>query len=457
MLRHQVITLLAVVLLAVGLIYGLTHLFALRFEHGDIYPPYSTLRADPLGAKALFDSIDALPEIEATRNYRPLPKLRPPHPVTLIYAGVPSDAQWGKEELQVFDTLVAGGTRAVFTFLPENQRREPISPTRNEKIARNKQRDDKAEQKTPSSDEKTKPKLENDSGDAAPTPAAKPEEKKAAAKKPKDADDLEAEYRVAFREAAKSWGFEFAVAEAEKTAKPKKTNDGAASAEQAVIQDPKTDLETSIHWHSALYFKNLKPEWHTLYSCAGKPVIIERKWGQGSLLLAADSYFVSNEALRNERAPRLLAYMLGPATVVFDEEHNGVTEEANIAGLARKYRLQGVVACLGLIAALFLWRNVVRFIPPYQDRKTDSDIVGGQDSTEGFVNLLRRSIPPKTILQTCETEWRKSFSHDATLLAKFETALAGTAGQDPVTAYTSIASQLRRSHSPTPHPSASKL
>src|SRR5437867_7642931 len=59
--------------LAAAFVYGLTQLFKLRFEAGDIYPAYSSLRTDPLGAKALYDSFDRLFHTE--RNFRPMPKL----------------------------------------------------------------------------------------------------------------------------------------------------------------------------------------------------------------------------------------------------------------------------------------------------------------------------------------------------------------------------------------------
>ena len=44
-------------LLALLLVGGLTRLFSLRFSSGEIYPAYSTLRADPLGAKLLYQSL----------------------------------------------------------------------------------------------------------------------------------------------------------------------------------------------------------------------------------------------------------------------------------------------------------------------------------------------------------------------------------------------------------------
>ena len=38
----------------IGFAVGITKLFLLRFEAGDVYPPYSSLRADPLGTMVLY-------------------------------------------------------------------------------------------------------------------------------------------------------------------------------------------------------------------------------------------------------------------------------------------------------------------------------------------------------------------------------------------------------------------
>ena len=97
---------------------GLVRLFVLRYETGDVYPPYSTLRADPLGTKALAAALDDLPGLKVERNFKPLPKLDPAGPVTLVYAGVSHRDYWNERELQQFDKLVVSGSRAVFTFFP---------------------------------------------------------------------------------------------------------------------------------------------------------------------------------------------------------------------------------------------------------------------------------------------------------------------------------------------------
>src|SRR5579862_6010149 len=49
---------------------GLFELFKLRFEAGDVYPPYSSLRSDPLGASALYESLAKLPGIKVDRDFR---------------------------------------------------------------------------------------------------------------------------------------------------------------------------------------------------------------------------------------------------------------------------------------------------------------------------------------------------------------------------------------------------
>ena len=37
--------------------------------------------------------------------------------------------------------------------------------------------------------------------------------------------------------------------------------------------------------------------------------------------------------------------------------------------------------------------------------------MAGKDAAAGFVNLLRRNIPPRDVLTTCFAEWKKSFAH----------------------------------------------
>src|SRR6185295_18194593 len=107
--------------------------------------------------------------------------------------------------------------------------------------------------------------------------------------------------------------------------------------------------------HTALHFGQTNSSWRTIYGrIAGtnvEPVVIERTMGSGSIVLCADSFHFSNEALRREREPELLAWFIGPAReIVFDETHLGVQEAPGVATLARKYRLGSVFVALLILA-----------------------------------------------------------------------------------------------------------
>ncbi len=432
MLRKPLLTFFCALLLAAVFCYGVARLFVLRYERGDVYPPYSSLRADPLGVKGIYDALDRLPGVDATRNFRPLPKLKPAAPVTLVYAGVTPHAMWESRELSVFDGLVLDGTRAVFTFMPFEGVPLPAEEKRAEDGERAKKEKAREEKKKPRGKKlgaKHREEAAKKTGDG-----KKPDDKK-----DEDEEEPDPNPAISFGEVAKRWGFGFDYLPPDKEKK---------YARNAVLADEKAKLEPELTWHTALCFKDLKPEWRVLYRCGEKPVVIERRFGRGSIVLAADSYFISNEAMRAERHPKLLAWLFdGPSALVFDEEHHGVRDDPGIASLARKYRLHGVVAGILLIALLFVWKNAVRFIPAYANDIGDGDVVVGKESAEGFVNLLRRTIKPSEILSICIAEWRKSGPHRAGAQAGVEELFAEDQARpakhrNPVTTYQSIAQSL---------------
>src|SRR5262249_17870807 len=145
------------------------------------------------------------------------------------------------------------------------------------------------------------------------------------------------------------------------------------------------------------------------YARGTNAVVIERAWGPGTLVMATDSYFVSNEAMRKERHPELLAWLVGQnKEVVFDEAHLGIVETPGVGTLIRKYRLQWPLLGLILLAALFIWKNSVSLAPPYSAEQRQ-EYVAGKEIAAGFVNLLRRNIPSRDVLKVCFVEWKKSF------------------------------------------------
>ncbi len=359
-----------------GFVFGLVHLFRLRFEAGDVYPAYSSLRADPLGAKALYQSLGKL--LPARRHYQPLSKLGESQASTLFYLGAErEDLRFDPEELKHLENFVAGGGRLVLSLFPSYSSRAS----------------------------------RNTAGPfPAPPPNSGPGQKKTPAPQPRkapadDRSDLPDLRKVTIQE---RWGVDFAHA-----ALPK-DEDGNYVAARAFRQTPAA-LPESIACHTALFFTNLAPGWRVVYARKpDRPVLIERRLGDGAVVLCADSYPFSNEALLKDRLPELLTWFVGPARrVVFDETHLGVQESAGVAALGRKYRLHGLFAGLLLLAALFVWKNSVSLVPPYESAAQDAAIglVAGKESAAGFVNLLRRNIPAREILGVCLAEWKKSCAH----------------------------------------------
>ena len=382
-MRSRALYPLGLVALGALLCFALVQLFRLRFTKGDVYPPASTLRADPLGTKALHDALGEIPGYDVRRNYQPLTNRRPGAPLTLIYAGIQRKSLWGEDELKTFEALVTHGSRAVFAFAPEQFDRDAGS-------FRSALR---AGTKTP-----PVPPAPAPANDSAPPPPAP------AADEPATEAGILDSGGVTFAAALRRWGSAFALPAAK-----------GASDRRALATAEAPGLEPETSWHGALYFKDLTATWRTLYTCDGKPVIIERPFGDGTIVLASDSYFLSNEALLRERRPHLLARLLGPPRlVVFDEEHHGIREQANLASLVGRYRLHGVIAGLGLIGALILWKLGIPLVPKRAPGSTAEVEVRGKDAEAGMINLLRRSIPPSRLVEACAEEWEKTAGRSST-------------------------------------------
>ena len=156
----------------------------------------------------------------------------------------------------------------------------------------------------------------------------------------------------------------------------------------------------------------MNDSWRVIYSAEGRPVVIERPLGSGSIVLAADSYFMSNEALRTERQSELLAWTVGRhPTIVFDETHLGIRKHPGVLSLIKKHRFHWLIFTFAILALLFIWKNSVYFVPPPNKRTYASgqNVHAGRDSTQGLVSLLRRNIPARQLLHICAREWRRAF------------------------------------------------
>ena len=102
-------------------IYGMITLLTTRFEKGDVYPVYSSLRTDPLGTKVLYESLNTLKGISTTRNYRAFSQLDDYQQATIFYFGAHSSLlrYMEKSDVESLEDMIAKGSRFVILLYPE--------------------------------------------------------------------------------------------------------------------------------------------------------------------------------------------------------------------------------------------------------------------------------------------------------------------------------------------------
>ncbi len=336
-------------------VFGLAQLLVARFERGGGFPEYSTLRTDPLGSKAFYEALQSLPHLTVTRNLQPWYRLSPSPSKTVFWLGEESLqlALLPPEVLDKLEAFIHEGNRLVITFSPREQ---------------------------------------------------------------PDADYLYNFYKALEEEdedeksLGERWGFSMRHTSLQIV----------GTEEEETIYEPLTALGAEgytewneMEWYSGLFFIDLETVWTPILSVTTGPVLIERSWGKGSIVMATDSYFLSNEGVWDDPQSELLVWLVGlHSHIVFDEVHLGITERAGVMSLALKYRLHGVIVVLFLLAGLMLWRNAIAFMPAYDDsRMSQFHPQSGRDSMTGFISLLKRAIRSNDLTFEC---W-KAWSHSASL------------------------------------------
>jgi len=414
--RNRRVLLVSFLILLIVFAVGVVQLFVLRFEGGDVYPAYSTLRADPLGAKALYESLEDLPNIRAVRNYQTTTKVADALEGTWFYLGLRSGniRLFDKKTMDAFEEIANRGGRLFVSFAPEEK--EP----------------------------KKKKKVEGADGEGTQE-----------SDQGKDFADSDGKDRAAGEDG--TWRSQELVAMTDRWGfavdNARFRNPSMEHYSATLTEDNQNLLPGSIRWLTTLIFDELDEAWRVIYLRGGHAVLMERPWGKGTIVLSADSYFISNEALMTHRYPGLLSWLLSDnKTAVFDETHFGVTENIGVVALGRKYRLHGLFFGLLVLAALYVWKNASGFVPVHfsGDRglsHRDDMLVEGKDASAGFINLLRRAVASKDILAVCFQEWKKALPsyqrHSRKRLERMEAVLQREKIQtgrhrDPVRAYQSM-------------------
>jgi hypothetical protein len=342
--------------------YAIGHLFSLRFQRGDIYPAYSSLRTDPFGAKMFYDGLKDIPSLDVSRNFSDPYRALKNKNSTLFYLGLPPNelTYESKDLVFEFEQFLRQGGRLVVTCAPVDK--NPESHPSKKSDAHSK--------------EKNEPKEEN--------------QKK--------------ELSSSFIQLTEKWGYTLAYHEI-----PAKEDETVHR--YATRAGGKGD---SITWRSSLYFEKLSPSWKIIYQEEGRALVIERSFEKGTLVLISDSYFISNEALRLERHPEFLVWLTGNhSKIIFDEIHLGVVENPGLSTLIRKYGLEQFCFGLILLSILFIWKNSFPLVPSHED--SSENLTTGKDETAGLVNLLRNNLSAKNILPACYAEWQKAFRNRKSL------------------------------------------
>jgi hypothetical protein len=376
-----------------GLVFmaGMVKLFLLRFEAGNVYPAYSSLRSDPLGTLAFFESLRRISADAVSRNFRPLERVKMAPDTTLMIIGAKGLPFFlgDKKKDDLFENLAQSGGRLVLTFTPAT----PYQGS-----------EDKADEAKDSPRDKTDGK--------------KPE----AAKDKTEAETKEKECTC--DAGFDALGFRF------------NTPTGEDWDEHANRLSRASEiLPPSIPWRAPLSFQLKDNSWKTLYTWQGEPVVVQRPWGRGTVVMVADSYLLSNEALRNNRNSGLLTWLVHPGNaIVFDETLKGLIKQPGMAGLARQYRLHGVVAAVLAVVGLFIWRQSAIFIAPVQT-EMDPDHTqpaAGRDTSRGLVYLARQHIDLRSLMTICLKAWKGQAAQrlSADRIAEVE-AMVAEAAADP--------------------------
>jgi hypothetical protein len=347
------------VVVATGFAYGVVALIAARFGAGDVYPAGSTLRADPLGEKALFEALADTRSLRVERFHGPARALSSLGDATLVFA------ETGLADLLANESTLEGpadraarhGARLVVLFSDAD------AASCKEEYCRWKKRPTCRDALAPSEGVKLR------KGKAL------------------ECDDA----RTAFGK----WGFSVRGRR-----EPKGPQSEPARLDPDFAAAP---LPSTIDFRVPAYFGDLDPAFHVVYRSGDRPVVVERSLGEGSLVLVASSFLTSNEGLRVSPSPALLAWLVGQHRhVVFDETHLGVEHRRGIVALARQHGLGGFFAGALALGLLFVWRSRSSWIPapaPARDGRRPS-----VSRSDGIAPLLRRAVPETELLAVCVAE-----------------------------------------------------
>ena len=399
-------------LLGVALTVGFFEILEKRFAEGGLYPYYASFRSDPMGTSAFYEALEGIEDFEVSRNISDLNTLKGlDADTTILLVGYPRE---GFDSLRAPESsavmkAVEEGARLVITMNPELVP-EMFKPTLTA------EEDDWIDRRRRIREERLSKARE--AGEAAGEEAEKEAGSGVKGKVKDDAgkDEEEDEEEEEEKEMEKVLGplfmtrvgFDFAPLE------------GFARPEEGWETSPGDTINGVApgalpNWRSQYRFSLEDPSWKSVGLVEEKPVVIERPFGKGSIVLTSDSYFISNESLNAGTGPEFLLWLIGgKSRVIFDETIHGSQETGGAMKLLRRYRAHGVFFGLFVFLILWAWRSASSLVPgsEEQDRGIVSPggMVVGEETGSGFIRLLRRSVPSVSLLSQCVDVWKRTLT-----------------------------------------------
>ncbi len=398
--RRRTATWVGLVALAIGLAVGFFEVLERRFIEGGIYPHYASFRSDPLGASALFETLERHPDFEVHRNLTHLNQVKGLDPdTTILLLGFPRDAISDLRAPADSPVMkaVEEGARLVITINPE------LVPEKFRPI-KSKEEEDWFERRRKLREKQNREKF---------SPGEKEIDDDGKAQESEKADSetaAESEAKIFTTVGPPltlKLGFQIASVDAFERPEEGWMPKAGKQFKKANPAFPFPD------WYSQYRFEKPDKPWKIVGTVKNKPVVIERKFGKGTVVLATDSFFVSNEALHHNAVPEFLIWMLGgKSRIVIDETIHGTEEAGGAMKMIRRYRLHGIFFGLLIFVGLWAWRSASSLAPGSDD--LDRGLVGGgeavagKETGSGLIQLLKKSVPTKDILGQCVEVWRRS-------------------------------------------------
>ncbi|MEM8550163.1 MAG: DUF4350 domain-containing protein [Verrucomicrobiota bacterium] len=386
--------------------FGLVYIFKAQLESGEMYPEHSSYRADPRGTMILYESLDALPGVNAIRWHETLTDwledndIHPSETTILLLDGRPQDL-WD-ESLENF--LTRGG-RIIYSVPSTLQPYRRLTENLAEKDAIG---EDEFDEESAPTDESQGAETDDLAG----------------------VEDSTASEEEEAREWFNNWEMSriyvkndetiiFSLAE-RNDATPLSLGAPESLYWQAyeylvfITENPElieSDEQNEYDDYDRVEIENVLetlPEWETIYQIDDRPVVIGKAYGEGEVIVMATGLPLTNETMYEERDLAFIKWLLDDREyIVFDEYHFGIVRPRNVATLIREYGLELVIGGLLLSFGLFIWHGAVPLMPALSYDHRDAPL--RQTILGGYSDLLRRHIPRKEALSTCMKEWKHAF------------------------------------------------